>query len=71
MSYETDQLIQQARIVFAQEEHRRQSLEARLYQAEQKVEALTKFMLRAEPFIKTMELIEPKEQDPDAGFVPR
>ena len=65
MSYETDQLINQARIVFSQAENRTQSLEARLWQAEQKLEELAKFMLRAEPFIKTMELIEPPpEQTP-------
>jgi len=67
MTYETDQLIQQARIVFSQSENRTQSLEARLWQAERKVEELTNFMLRAEPFIKTMELIEPKSEDPTQG----
>jgi len=59
MSYETDQLINQARIVFSQVDNRTQSLESRLWQAEQKVEELTKFMLRAEPYIKAMELIDP------------
>jgi hypothetical protein len=59
MSYETDQLINQARTVFSQVDNRTQSLEARLWQAEQKVEELIKFMLRAEPYIKAMELIDP------------
>jgi hypothetical protein len=64
MSYETDQFINQARIVFAQNDSRVYTLEARIY-------ALEQFMARAEPFIKTMELIEPKEQAPDVGFAPR
>ena len=61
MSYETDQLIQQARVVFSQTENRTQSLEARLWQAEHKVQKLTAFMERAEPFIKAMELIDSPE----------
>jgi uncharacterized protein (DUF1778 family) len=59
VSYETDQLINQARTVFSHVDNRTQSLESRLWQAEQKVEELTKFMLRAEPYIKAMELIDP------------
>lgn len=61
MSYETDQLIQQARVVFTQTETRTNSLETRLWQAEQYIENLQKFVQRAEPFIKAMELIEPPE----------
>lgn len=64
MSYETDRLIQQARDVFYQNENRTQTLEGRLYIAEQKVQELTKFMERAEPFIKAMELIDTPEQKP-------
>jgi uncharacterized protein (DUF1778 family) len=59
MSYETDTLINQARIVFSQTENRNQSLEARLWQAEQYIEKLQQFMVRAEPYIKAMELIDP------------
>jgi uncharacterized protein (DUF1778 family) len=59
MSYETDQLINQARIVFSQTENRNQSLEARLWLAEQYIEKLQQFMVRAEPYIKAMELIDP------------
>jgi len=61
MSYETDQLINQARTVFSQTENRTQSLETRLWQAERYIENLQKFVQRAEPFIKAMELIEPPE----------
>lgn len=61
MSYETDQLIQQARLVFAHTDNRTQTLESRLWQAERNIENLQKFVARAEPFIKAMELIEPPE----------
>jgi uncharacterized protein (DUF1778 family) len=59
MSYETDQLINQARTVFSQVDNRTQSLESRLWQAEQYIEKLQQFMVRAEPYIKAMELIDP------------
>jgi hypothetical protein len=59
MSYETDTLINQARIVFSQTENRTTSLESRLWQAEHKLAKLTEFMVRAEPYIKAMELIDP------------
>lgn len=59
MSYETDQLIQQARDVFTQTETRTNLLETRLWQAERYIEHLQNFMARAEPFIKAMELIDP------------
>ena len=61
MSYETDQLIHQARVVFSQTENRTNTLESRLWQAERYIENLQKFVQRAEPFIKAMELIEPPE----------
>jgi hypothetical protein len=54
MSYETDTLLNQARTVFSQAEHRTMSIETRLYELELKLKS---FMDRAEPFIKTMELI--------------
>jgi hypothetical protein len=59
MSYETDQLINQAKNVFYAADNRTQSLEARLWQAEAKLEKLTEFVARAEPYIKAMELIDP------------
>lgn len=61
MSYETESLINQARTVFSQTENKTQSLEARLWQAEEKVRKLTTFMERAEPYIKAMELIDSPE----------
>ena len=61
MSYESDQLINQARTVFSQVDNRTQSLESRLWQAEQYIEKLQQFMVRAEPYIKTMELIDTPE----------
>lgn len=61
MSYETDQLIQQAKNVIYATENKTQTLEARLWQIEQYVHTLQVFVARAEPFIKAMELIEPPE----------
>ena len=63
MSYETDQLIQQARVVFSQTENRTNTLESRLWQAERYIENLQKFVQRAEPFIKAMELIDPPPEN--------
>jgi hypothetical protein len=61
MSYETDTLVQQAKVVFSQIDSRTQTLESRLWQAETYIHELQKFVARAEPFIKAMELIEPPE----------
>jgi uncharacterized protein (DUF1778 family) len=40
-------------------DNKTQSIESRLWQAEQYIEKLQQFMVRAEPYIKTMELIDP------------
>jgi hypothetical protein len=55
-------LIDQARTLFSQIENRAISVESRLWQAEQYIEKLQQFMVRAEPYIKTMELIDPPEK---------
>ena len=56
MSYESDQLLNQFRIVFSQNEGRTHNIESRLWTLEQ-------FMIRAEPFIKAMELIDPPTKE--------
>lgn len=61
MSYETDQLLQQARVAFSQAENRTHALESRLLLLEGYIHTLQAFVARAEPYIKAMELIDAPE----------
>jgi hypothetical protein len=61
MIYETGTLINKANPVFSLGDSSTQSLESRLQAAESKLKKLTEFMIRAEPYIKAMELIDPPE----------
>lgn len=70
MKWETEQLINQLKTHLQNEELAQNQLRAEVTNLQAVVTNLLKFVDRAEPFIKTMELIASKEK-PDEPQVPR